>query len=49
MYNDLEYEQLYERLCVGCPSAKRCHESCENCDEFEEELYKIEFEIEEED
>lgn len=34
-------QELYERFCVGCPSAKKCHETCENCEEFEEELQKI--------
>lgn len=29
---------IYERLCEGCPSEKRCHEECEYCDEYEEAL-----------
>lgn len=34
--------ELYERLCVGCPCERICHETCENCEEYEEELQKIE-------
>lgn len=35
-------QELYERLCSGCPSARVCHETCENCEEYEEELQKLE-------
>lgn len=40
MKEDLEYE-LYKRMCGSCPNAKRCHEECENCDEYEEELERL--------
>ena len=30
--------QLYSEMCANCPYAKKCHEDCENCDDFEEEL-----------
>lgn len=36
-YVDVEM-QVYERLCVGCPSAYKCHITCENCEDFEEEV-----------
>ena len=29
---------LYERLCVGCEREKWCHDNCEHCEEYEEEL-----------
>lgn len=33
-------DNLYWEMCRCCPNAKKCHEECENCDEFENELYK---------
>lgn len=34
------FELLYEQLCQSCPNAKKCHDECENCDEFNERLMK---------
>ena len=31
-------ETLYEKMCVGCPKEKICHDKCEHCDEYEEAL-----------
>ena len=39
--NDL-YDKLYEIMCKDCPSAHRCHNLCEECDEFQDELDKME-------
>ena len=39
--NDL-YDKLYEIMCKDCPSAHRCHNLCEECDEFQDELNKME-------
>ena len=36
-----ELEQvLYNEMCSTCRSAKKCHEECETCEEYEEELEK---------
>lgn len=40
MNEDLEY-QLYKRLCSHCPNAKQCHEECETCETFDEELGEL--------
>ena len=34
---DLDYH-TYSLLCADCPCAKRCHEDCTNCEEYEELL-----------
>lgn len=39
--NDL-YEQVYQYMCKDCPSAHRCHNLCEECDEFQDELMRLE-------
>lgn len=36
-YLDEEWE-VYQRLCVGCPRERICHEECSHCDEYEEAL-----------
>ena len=33
-------DNLYWEMCRNCPNAKRCHEDCEECDEYAKELYK---------
>lgn len=33
-------EIVYKRMCSCCPYAKQCHDDCEECDEFNEELEK---------
>lgn len=38
---DLEY-QLYKAMCSSCPNARKCHEECEPCDEFQDELERLE-------
>ena len=35
-------ERLYEEKCVGCPNEKACHDNCEYCDDFLEELDMME-------
>ena len=35
--NDIEWE-LYKEMCNCCFNAKKCHEECENCEEYENEL-----------
>lgn len=39
--NDL-YDQLYQIMCRDCPNAHRCHNRCEECDEFQDELERLE-------
>ncbi|MBR1984466.1 MAG: hypothetical protein IKA31_01880 [Clostridia bacterium] len=39
--NDL-YNQLYQVMCKDCPNAWKCHNLCEECDEFQEELERLE-------
>lgn len=35
-------EQIaYEKMCFACPNAKKCHEECENCDDFENEVERL--------
>ena len=31
-------ERLFEELCEGCYRAKKCHETCDYCDNFLKEL-----------
>ena len=38
---DIEMK-LYQQMCSNCPYAKECHENCENCEEFERELERVE-------
>ena len=33
-------EIVYKKMCSCCPYAKQCHDECEECDEFNEELEK---------
>ena len=33
-------EYLYEKLCRGCPKEKQCHDNCEYCSRYLEELDK---------
>ena len=40
-YRDVE-ELCYIIMCVGCEDEKRCHDNCENCDEYYEELDELE-------
>lgn len=35
-------EYLYSEMCEGCPHEKECHETCEYCDEYLEELDMLE-------
>ena len=30
---------VYQKMCSGCTSERKCHEECETCDEYEQELY----------
>ena len=34
------HDNLYWEMCRCCPRAKHCHEECEECDDFTNELYK---------
>ena len=29
---------VYERMCADCEEAHRCHNLCENCDEYEDRV-----------
>lgn len=31
---------LYQRMCNGCPKEKECHDNCEHCDNYLNELEK---------
>ena len=42
---DLIY-QLYRLMCSECPNARKCHEECGSCEEYEEELERLERELE---
>ena len=35
-------EIVYDKMCMYCPNAKKCHEECESCDEFYEEVDRLE-------
>jgi len=35
-------EMVYRYMCADCPSARRCHESCETCEEYEDEIQRLE-------
>ena len=35
-------EIVYDKMCMSCPNAKKCHEKCESCDEFYEEVERLE-------
>ena len=34
------HDTLYWEMCRDCPRAKYCHEECEECDDFVNELYR---------
>ena len=40
-YDTIE-ELCYILNCIQCPNEKRCHDNCETCDEYEEELEELE-------
>jgi len=40
MEEDIEM-MVYQMLCKDCPNARRCHELCETCDEYEENLEEL--------
>lgn len=41
MPRDLEQE-LYEKICWGCESERKCHIECEQCDYYREKLKELE-------
>ena len=41
MEEDLEMK-IYQMLCSNCPNARKCHEQCETCEEYDEEIRKVE-------
>lgn len=43
--NDL-YDQLYQIMCKDCPNAWVCHNNCEECEAFQDELARLESENE---
>lgn len=45
MSRDLEQE-LYEKICWGCESERKCHIECEHCDYYYEKLEELEQEQE---
>lgn len=34
-------ERVYELMCANCENASYCHNACENCDEYEEEVNRL--------
>lgn len=40
MDEELLEELIYEQLCKNCYHAKRCHDDCEFCEKFNDELEK---------
>lgn len=48
-YKEIEEKEMevYQRLCSGCTYEIYCHENCETCEEYDDAIYKIEFEEEE--
>lgn len=36
---EIEYF-VYSRMCYACPNAKRCHDECDTCEEFDNEVSK---------
>lgn len=33
-------DNLHWEMCRCCPNAKKCHEECDNCDDYEDKLEK---------
>lgn len=31
---------LYMEMCRACPNSRKCHEECENCEDYDNELEK---------
>lgn len=45
---DIDYDMIvYQKLCVGCPSERYCHENCGTCEQYDEDLKMLEEEDEE--
>lgn len=40
MEEDIEM-MVYQMMCKDCPNARYCHEACENCEEYEEEIKRL--------
>jgi hypothetical protein len=40
MEEDIEMA-LYKRMCRSCPNARKCHEECETCEEYEKESERL--------
>lgn len=40
-YKTLE-DLCYLMCCIQCPNEKQCHDNCENCEEYEEQLAELE-------
>lgn len=36
---DIEYK-IYQLMCAGCEREHYCHNACETCEEYDEELEK---------
>ena len=34
-------DKLYWVMCRNCPNARKCHEECETCEEFDKELDRL--------
>lgn len=37
---DIEYE-VYLSMCYGCENEHYCHNACENCDEYQDEIDRL--------
>ena len=35
---EILFDRLYKKMCCSCPRAKQCHEDCETCEKFDNEL-----------
>ena len=39
LYEEIKWN-VYKEMCCGCPNAKRCHDECEECDDYYENVNK---------
>ena len=41
-YREMTIEEMvYEMMCANCEKAHYCHNVCENCDEYEDEVNRL--------
>lgn len=44
---DIEWE-VYQLMCANCENAHYCHNACENCEEYDDEVNRLYDELESE-